>query len=423
MLVPPLNLLTLAALTPPDFEVKVVDERIEEIPWEEEFDLVGITTLTADACRAYEIADRFKKRGIKVVLGGMHVSVLPEEALNHADSIVVGEAEGIWDKLLKDLKDGCLKKVYRNATFPDLSITPPQKLELLNPGYHYINLLQTTRGCPYNCAFCSVPCVFGHKIRTRPLAKVEEELRKFKGRAMYVVDDNLFAIPKYAEELMRLIKDHKKIWLGQTSVNFLERHDKLLNLAREAGCQGWFVGFESIREETLKKIGKTHNLVKKYKEVIKKVHDYGMGIIGSFIFGFDEDDDSLFPRTLEFVKNSGIDLASFSLLTPLPGTRLFKEMEKEGRIITRDWSKYDCAHVVFKPRRITVEKLQEGLYWMYKEFYRLKEVMKRIFRGLRYIRLFLPLNLAYRIVGIKGYSDFRPGAKDVSRSTFKSSGN
>ena len=196
--------------------------------------------------------------------------------------------------------------------------------------------------------------------------------------------------------------------MAQASINLLGKHNNLLKLAKKAGCQAFFVGFESIKKENIKECGKSHNIVKKYWEVVRKLHDFGMGVIGSFIFGFDGDDEDIFPRTLEFIKKTGIDLASFTILTPLPGTPLFREMVREKRLLTKDWSKYDCAHVVFKPRKISLQKLQEGIYWMYKEFYQLKEVIKRTLHGIRYMKLLLPLNLAYHIVGKKGYSDYRP---------------
>ena len=185
ILVPPLNLLTLGALTPPDIEVKMVDERIEEIPWDIDVQLVGITVLTADAPRAYEIADRFRRRKVKVVLGGIHVSIMEKEALQHADSIVVGEAEGVWEKLLMDFQKGELQKVYKSTVFPDISFTPSQRRDLLSSRRRYINILQTTRGCPYHCSFCSVPVVFGRKIRTRDLNSVYQEVNKFPGHSMY----------------------------------------------------------------------------------------------------------------------------------------------------------------------------------------------------------------------------------------------
>ena len=408
ILAPPLNLLTVGALTPDDVEVELIDERIEEIPWDKDFDLVGITALTADAPRAYQISDKFRKRGTKVVLGGMHISVMEEEALQHADSVVIGEAEILWEKLIGDFRKNQLKRVYKSDRFPDLSFTPPQRRDLLSPKARYLNTLQTTRGCPYNCSFCSVPRVFGRKIRTKPLNTVFKEIIGFKGHSMFIIDDNILSIPSYIESLFDRLKEFRKKWLAQASINLIGKYDKLLKLAKKAGCQGFFVGLETIKQENLKKFGKTHNIVEKYKEIVKKAHDFGVGIVGSFMFGFDDDDSDVFPYTMEFIKKAKIDLASFSILTPLPGTPFFEQMEKEGRILTRDWSKYDGAHAVFRTGKISPYKLQEGAYWMYKEFYKIGEIMKRIIQGIRYVKLLIPFNFAYHMIGREGLSDFHP---------------
>lgn len=402
ILAPPLGLLAVAALTPPDIEVSLIDERVENIKFESDVNLVGMSVLTADAPRAYEIADNFRKRGVKVVLGGMHVSVLPYEALNHSDSVVVGEAEELWPQLLSDFKRGTLKRIYSSTRFPNLSLVPPARTELLRKGVRYIDMVQTTRGCRYNCNFCSVSSIQGRTIRARPVDKVIEEIKKLNSRSLYIVDDNILAKRSYAQRLFEALTPLKKSWLAQASFNLLNRENHLLKIASRAGCKGIFIGLESISPSNLKEVNKTHNVVSKYREVIKKIHDFGLGVIGSFMFGFDGDDSSSFSRTLEFVRRVKIDLASFTLLTPFPGTELYRQMKKGGRIIERNWAKYDCAHVVFKPKKISPKELQQGLNWMYKEFYRLSGILTRTIHGLRYMRLFLPLNLAYRVVGKKG---------------------
>lgn len=401
LLAPPLGLLTLAGLTPSDIDVFLVDERIEPIDFDIDVDLVGISALTADAPRAYRISEKFKKRGVKVVLGGMHVSALPEEALMYSDSVVVGEAEELWPHLLEDFKKKALKEIYFPDNYPNLSLVPWARRELLKHDVKYVDMVQTTRGCPYNCNFCSVSSILGRKIRTRPVKNVVQEIKKLKSKLIFIVDDNILANPPYAKKLFQALRPLKKKWIAQASSNFLNR-ERLLNIASKAGCKGVFIGLESISPSNLKAMNKMHNVVSKYKEVIKKVHDFGIGVVGSFMFGLDEDTPSCFNRTLEFAKKAKIDLASFSILTPYPGTRLYHQMIKEGRIIEKDWTKYDSAHPVFNPKRMSPEKLQQGLNWIYKEFYQLNNIFNRAIHGLRYIRYFLPVNLAYRIVGKKG---------------------
>ena len=405
--VPPTGLLTLAGMLPKDADVEFVDERINPIDWDTGADIVCITGFTADAVRMYEIADRFHSLGKKVILGGIHTTTMPEEALMHSDSIVVGEAEGVIKEMLYDIEKNQLKKIY-SSPFPELSVSPPQRIDLLNNQNRYINILQTTRGCPYNCNFCTVPVVFGRKIRTKPIENVMKEISTFTKKLLFIVDDNILAVPSYARKLFLKFKELGINWVGQASVNLIDKFTNLVKLAREGGCRGFLIGFESISSKQLKKLNKKQNNVKKYKEVVNKLHDYGISVVGSFMFGLDEDDESTFPMSLKFVEDTKVDLVTAGILTPFPGTPLFNEMEKEKRIITKDWSKYDAGHVVIKPKNLCPGKLLKGLHQFYKEFYRGFDILKRLSRNIKNWKFLLPINLAYRQVAKTGFANYRP---------------
>lgn len=372
---PPLNLLYVAALTPKDVEVTLIDEHVDRIDFEEKVDLVGITSLTATAPRAYEIGDEFKKRGVKVVLGGIHPSVLPEEAIQHADSVVIGEAENLWPEVIGDFKKKRLKKFYQSLEKPSLENLPLPRRDLLQ-GKRYLtkNFIQTTRGCPFDCDFCSVTKFFGKRHRFRPVGDVIKEIESLEGNFTVFADDNVIAHKKYAKELFKALIPCKKRWFSQADLT-MSQDDELLKLAAQSGCEGVYIGFESLTDIGLKKFKRYIN----FKEAINKLKSYGIRVEGSFIFGFDSDDKKAFEKTLKFTQELRLDVATFHLLTPLPGTKLYEKLEKENRIVERDWLKYDLSTVVFKPQQMTREELQEGVRWTMKEFYSLSSITKRLF--------------------------------------------
>ncbi|MCX7667733.1 MAG: B12-binding domain-containing radical SAM protein, partial [Atribacterota bacterium] len=365
---PQASLPLIAALTPQEHEVKIVDERLEEIDFGEPCDLVGITAMTATAFRAYQIADEFRKRGVRVVLGGIHPTALPEEAIEHADSVVIGEAEGLWEKLLSDMQCGKIERFYRRDDFPCLQGLPPSRLDLLRGRYLLKHVFQTTRGCPHNCGFCSVSTFMGRRYRHRPVEEVVQEVKACDASMIGFLDDNIVGNPKYSKELFRALIPFRKKWVSQGTVKMAE-DDELLQLASRSGCIALFVGFESVNEENLKDMHKTFNRVDRYRKLIEKFHQQGIMVIGSFVFGFDEDDTSVFPRTLQFIEEAKIDFAQFSVLTPLPGTEVFTKLKEEGRIFSYDWSKYDFAHVVYQPAKMTPQELQEGYNLVFRQFY------------------------------------------------------
>lgn len=393
---PPLSLLQVAALTPPEWQVTVADEAVEDAPLELSCDLVGITAFTSSAPRAYELAGAFRARGVPVVLGGMHASACPEEALQHCDAVVVGEAEGAWPQALEDARAGRLRGVYRNESFPDMNSVPPPRRDLVRrEDYLVPDTVQATRGCAHGCSFCSVSTFFGRRVRTRSPEAVAEEVSGLRGRVVVFVDDNLMAIPSYATRLFQLLRGTGKKWLGQASTSVLQNAE-LVRLAARSGCQALFVGLETLSSAALEKVNKGFNVVGRFRDLVARLHDAGIGVVGAFMFGFDGEDESVFERTARFAEAARIDLPQYSILTPLPGTPLYREMEAEGRIIDRDWSHYDGGHVVFQPRGTTPERLEEGLRAALKHSYSRLGILRRLFGVSARGPLMLALNLAFR---------------------------
>lgn len=402
---PYMGVTTLAAIVPPGVEVSIADENVEAIDFDEGADLVGISALTPLAPRGYEIADAFRKRGAKVAIGGVHATWMPEEAGEHADCVVIGEAEAIWPRLIEDFKAGALKPRYRASGYPPIGGIPPARMDLLRGrGYLFKNLIQTTRGCPHDCDFCSVTALFGKTYRCRPLEDIEAELKAVRGGAKFVffVDDNIYGNRSHAKSLLELLKRYPFKWVSQASVKFAD-DPELLKLARETRCHGLLIGFESLSEEGLAAMNKRHNRVEKYKDVIKSLHDHGIGVHGAFIFGHDEDTKGSFDAVMEFSHKTRLDGGLFSLLTPYPGTRVFEKMKAEGRLLHTDWRKYDMAHVVFRPKNMSVEELEDGYLRINREFYSWPSMLRRLPALRRSIFVFGPMNIGLRRLW-RGYS-------------------
>ncbi len=394
-LTPTLSVITVAALTPSDIEVSVIDENVERINFDAEFDLVGITVMTSSAIRSYELANIFQKKGSAVVLGGVHPSLMPDEAIQHCDSVVIGEAEGVWPKLLRDFEYGKLQKFYQRETPACLENQPIPRRDLLRPrAYKVMNTVETGRGCPFRCNYCSVTTFFGNTYRFRPVKDVIQEVANLKGKLMFFVDNNIIGSLSHSKELFRALIPYDKRWIGQASLT-LARDKELLKLTAKSGCIGLFIGFESISQESLREAGKTHNIVKRYEEDIKMIRDNGIAINGAFIFGFDNDDESVFERTVDFVKRNKLDSATFAALTPFPGTPLYYKLDKENRIVTKDWTKYGGA--VFKPKLMSLETLDEGCKWAWRECYSYKSILGRLAAMKRYWHIHFLLNLGYKI--------------------------
>ncbi len=371
------SLQQVAAVVPASWEVILVDEVHEDIPWDQHFDLVGITAMSHQAPRAYEIADRFRSAGIPVVMGGIHPSVLPEEALNHANAVVVGEAEPVMARLLEDCLKGRLEPLYRSPLpDDDLLVVPWPRRELL-AGKKYLTTqtLQASRGCPYDCPFCTVTPYFGRSFRYRDPDDILAELRSFSGRLTVFLDDNILGDPERARPILKGMVGMGLKWGGQANLRFAE-DPELVRLVADSGCVGIFVGIETAT-------GSYANLPKNSggsspAELIRRVRDVGIVLEASLIFGFDDHDESIFDQTLRFLDEASPGVATFNILTPYPGTVLFKQFQQEGRILHQDWGRYDHSQVVFRPRLMTPEQLHRGWLEVRQEVYRWPAIFSRV---------------------------------------------
>lgn len=378
---------SLAAVIPKKHKITFVDELLKDIDFDADVDLVAITTFTRVANRAYEIADEFRKRGKKVVMGGWHVTALPEEGIQHADSIVIGEGEYTFPQLLKDMENNKLKKFYEQEEPVDLDSIPLLSKEELNrydPG-SFMKNVQVSKGCPVGCNFCSISNrKNGHIHRKRSVENVIQEIKIIPQKMIGFADPSLTINPKYTKELFKAMKGLNKKFSGEGNANVLAKDDELLKLAAEAGCTGWYIGFESVSQETLNGIGKTTNKVESYQTAIKKIHDYGMNVEGAFVFGFDTDKPDVFDYTIDTIKNWNLDLVDISTLTPYPGTPFYDQLERENRILTKDWPKYDTIQVVYQPKLMTPEELADGVVKVWREFYTKKITFKRTIKSLNW---------------------------------------
>jgi radical SAM superfamily enzyme YgiQ (UPF0313 family) len=408
-----LTLTVLAALTPPEIEVKITDENVEPIDFEENVDLVGVTGMVMHAPRAYQIAQRFRQRGIPVVMGGPHASSLPLEVKEHVDAVVIGEAENVWEGLIEDYKKGCLKPFYKKDNFCSMEGLPFPRLDLLRKdAYMTVNCVQTTRGCPHQCDFCHVTHFFGKTYRCRPVEEVIEEVERLDGEFVVFIDDNIAGNRRYAQELFTRLKPLRKKWASQASMT-LTRDPELLKLAAESGCVSLFIGVESLSSENLKEVNKAFNRVSQFEEAMKALHDHDIMILAGFIFGLDHDDEGVFERTLRFCERNRIELPTFFILTPLPGTPLFQRMESEGRLLHKDWGQYNGATVVFKPRLMTEETLQRGFNWACKEGYSWSSIFKRVFHPQQRFFTRVVSNIAYRSIAQRTPEGYLPSLSRI----------
>jgi radical SAM superfamily enzyme YgiQ (UPF0313 family) len=375
---PMLTLQQIAAITPEKCEIELIDDRYDEPDFDTDADLIGISTLTASAPRAYKIADEFRRKGKTVVMGGMHPSALPEEALKHADSIVIGEAEGSWLELLKDFKSGTLKPMYKANSFVDMKDIPPPRHDLIkvNP---IVSSVVTSRGCPNSCSFCSLTQLFGSTYRPRPVGDVINEIKNNPRRYFVLHNDSSLAIDKaYSKTLFKAMIPLKIKFIAYGNVPVLLKDDELVSLSKKAGCINWGFGFETFNKNSLIKDANKGYNIDDYEALIKKIHKNEIGVFGSFVFGFDHDTPDIFDITLEKIFDLGIDSGEFDILTPYPISKLFKTLDKQGRILTYDWEKYDFHHVVFEPKNMTKKELFEGCAKISKNFYSPLKIINRL---------------------------------------------
>ncbi len=363
-IIPPLGLATNASYIPDRYDVMIVDENVERANYSGA-DLVAVTTNTITARRAYRLCEEFREKGVPIVLGGIHPSVMPEEAGRYADAVVVGNGENVWEELLEDFERGRLKKVYRPGTF-DLTQSAVPRRDLLK-GRYFVDSLQTSRGCPFDCEFCSVTRLYGGEYKYKPLDRIRKELESLRTRNVLLVDDNILGVGKKAERralrLFELLGECGLHWIGQTSINIAD-NSEVLRLAQESGAIGFYIGFESLNEDFLRAANKRQNLKKgasSYTDVIKRIHDHGIAVLASFIYGTDFDTRDSLLRLADFIFESTIDATSVKPLTPFPGTRLYERLKQEGRLLDDSyWLEDPYPIFTFQPKKLSLQELAEA---------------------------------------------------------------
>jgi len=381
--IPNLSLATVAALTPPDVQISFSDDLIHPIGLDGNLkgvDLVGISCSTKTALRAYEIARAYRERGIPVVLGGIHPTAVPDEALQHADAVVLGEAEESWPRLIRDFQRGNLERIYQQEGFTPPAEIPPARRDIYHSkDYFPIDSVQATRGCPYLCEFCSVRRFFGGTYRYRPLEKVIAEISSLRHKVIMFADDNIVGHPRYSRELLEALVPLRKWWIGQASLAGLEDEEKIKLLVK-SGCKGVLIGFESISEENIKSARKYQNRPADYLSIVRNLHRHGIAVWASFMFGLDHDDKGIFERTVRFAIEAKFFSVVFAILTPYPGTALYERLKKEGRLIDERWWHMEdqAAHAPhFHPMGMTREELRQGWEWAWRQYYSYPAILKR----------------------------------------------
>jgi radical SAM superfamily enzyme YgiQ (UPF0313 family) len=371
-LFPPLGLATLAAYLSPDDRAVIVDEHVEPLSLDDAPDIVVIQVYITNAYRAYRIADHYRGRGAFVCLGGLHVTSMPDEAAAHADTIFLGPGEQTFPAFLQDLRLGQPGRIYASTAGRTLERIPRIRRDLIRRSRYLVpNSIVVTRGCPQHCDFCYKDAFFqgGRGFYTQRVDDALAEIERLPGRHLYFLDDHLLGDRRFAESLFEGMRGMGRVFQGAATVDSVLRGD-LIERAAEAGLRSIFVGFETLTQENLKRSNKRQNLGRDYKAVADRLHSLGIMINGSFVFGMDDDGEDVFRRTVDWAVERGITTATFHIQTPYPGTLLHARMSREGRMLTRDWRLYDTRHVVYRPARLSPEKLKEGYDWAYREFYR-----------------------------------------------------
>ena len=375
-LFPPLGLATLAAYLTSDDEAVIVDEHVERLTTDDEPDLVVIQVYITNAYRAYRLADHYRARGVFVALGGLHVTSLPDEAAPHADAIFIGPGEQTFPQFLRDFRQGRAQPIYRSTAGRSIEEIPPLRRDLIQRRRYLVpNSIVVSRGCPMHCDFCYKDAFFqgGRSFYTQRVDAALAEIARLPGRHLYFLDDHLLGDPRFARALFDGMKGMNRLFQGAATVDSVLRGD-LIEHAAEAGLRSLFVGFETLTPENLRRSQKRQNLGRDYSAVTARLHDLGIMINGSFVFGMDDDEGDVFRRTVDWAIAHGVTTATFHIQTPYPGTGLHARMLREGRITTNNWDRYDTRHVVYRPARLTPEALKDGYDWAYREFYRWRSI-------------------------------------------------
>ncbi|MEF2965937.1 radical SAM protein [Paenibacillus sp. M1] len=381
---PNLSLLTIAGMIPDSFEVTFIDEdHGQTINFDAGYDIVALTGMTQQIHRAYEICDNFRKRGVYVVLGGIHATIMPEEAMLHAHTVIVGEGEATWPAFLQDYLSNRPEPLYVSKGNTIFSDSPVPRYDLIDKRLYKSYSVQTTRGCPRTCSYCTLPIMYGNTYRHKTPQQVIYEVKMIqevdKNPFVFFADDNMFIAKQKSKELVSEIGKLQITWGTQTDISVAE-DEELLKALYAAGCHWLFIGFENVSETGLSFLDSRQwkaKQLKKYESSIEKIHKYGLNIWGSFMFGGDHDTTSVFSDTLDFTLRNGLYSGSFTILTPLPGTELFQEMNRQGRIIDYDWSRYTFWDVVYQPKNMSPQELAEGVAWVYNKFYSAENVRER----------------------------------------------
>ena len=438
---PQLTMPLLAALTPPDWEVTHTDEITHRVDTQRTYDLVGITAATPGAPHAYELAEAFRGRGLKVVMGGPHATLRPYEVAEHADAVVVGEAEPIWSRVLQDIEcetryaigqhaldetgQASVEvlptggKIYRCSTPASLAGLPVARRDLIHQGgwnKHWATrgAIIATRGCPHQCDYCTIPLLYPQAthMRFRPVEEVAAEVQSISDKGIVFWDDNIGANPRYAKALFRALIPLKKWWTSQTTMASI-RDDEFLRLAAESGCKALFIGLESIYQTSLDGANKSHNQVQNYRRLLEQAHAHGIAIQAGIMFGFDADDRDVFARTVDILGDIGLDNATISLMVPYPGTPAYERLHAAGRIIDENWRHYNGkTHVVYRPARMTPDALLAGYEWAKTQFYSPGNIFKRLNISQTGLWWNVPRNLGY-MFGLTGEVRSRAAMHEV----------
>jgi len=401
--IPQLTLSLIAALTPPEHEVQIVEEVYgEKVNFDSDFDVIGISIMTQTCIRGYQIANEFKKRGKIVIFGGIHATAMPEEAIRFGNSVVIGEAEGLWDIVLDDIKHHRLKSFYKLDKLPDLQnhVSPRRNLINCSSGKFSISPIETTRGCPYNCDFCTVSRFFGTRQRHKPIHDIITDIESCKGKNLFFLDDNITSDKRYAKELFAKMIQYKKIWVGQASIQ-VAGDTELLKLAYKSGCRALLIGFESMSDYSINQYRKTLKTMDENILAIKKLQDHGIMTMASLIFGLDSDTHEAFDVAYEFLTRSKPAFFQACVMTPYPGTPVFDKLLSQGRILTDDWNRFDASKVIIRPENISPEELLEGYNKIKWHFYSNLSILKRSYPNIKTgfweAILYFTLNRGYQI--------------------------